>query len=152
MSKTKKQIEFEDIQQVPLNLIQGQFVSRKHKLQEGVVVQPALKKYYELREISTDNGIYEKLVEVDYPITPDYVKSFANSTDYRNDIESALNSPAPGANLGDMTDLQAIACMDMSAVKELQEKLSARVKELQAVQLEQKNVQVDKETEDLNNG
>lgn len=134
MSRVKKQIEFEDVQPVPLNLIHGQYTSRRHKIDKGIISQPAMKTYYELREIQTDDGYVEKLVEVDYPITPDYVKSFANSSDYRNDIERAMNEPARGVNMGDMTNLQDIVNMDMTAVKDLQAKLAERAKQLQATQ------------------
>lgn len=136
MSRVKKQIEFEDVRPVELNLIHGQYCSRRYKR------HPQLEKeyndtYLELRQIQTSNGIVEEYVEVDYPITPDYVKSFANSTDYRNDIERAMNEPARGVNMGDMTDLQDIVNMDMSAVKDLQAKLAERVKQLQATQVSQ---------------
>lgn len=130
MSRVKKQLEYEDIQPIQLNLIHGQYTSRKHKIPQGVITQPAVNKYFELREIQTPEGFVEKLVEVDYPITPDYVKSFANSTDYRNDLERAINEPARGANLGDLTGFQDITSMDMTAVREMQVKLKAYEKTL----------------------
>lgn len=133
MSRTRKQVEFEDVRPVQLNLIHGQYTSRRHKL------HPKLEEeykdtYLELRQIQTDDGIVEKYVEVDYPITPDYVKSFANSTDYRNDIERAMNEPARGVNLGDMTGIQEVMSMDMSAVRDLQAKLTERFKQLQVTE------------------
>lgn len=42
-------------------------------------------KYYELREITTQDGIEHKLVEVDYPITEESVKSYVDSTNYKLD-------------------------------------------------------------------
>lgn len=147
MSRTKKQIEFEDIRPIQLNLIHGQYTSRRPKIPKQVF-EDFKDKYLELRQIQTANGVVEEYIEVDYPITPDYVKSFANSTDYRNDIERALNEPARGVNMGDMTDLQDIVNMDMTAVKDLQAKLAECVKQLQVTQVPQEKT----ESEVTNNG
>lgn len=130
MSRVKKQIEFEDVRPIQLNLIHGQYTSRRFK-RHPQLEQEYNDTYLELRQIQTENGIEERYVEVDYPITPDYVKSFANSTDYRNDIERAMNEPPRGVNMGDVTGIQEIMLMDMSAVKDLQSKLAERVKQLQ---------------------
>lgn len=43
-----------------------------------------------------------------YPITASYVKSFQDAADYRTDLQSAYNSPAPGSNLGDIRAVQSV--------------------------------------------
>lgn len=145
-----QQLKMQEVKKVPLNLVQGEFWSRKYSLKDGTVLQPGSDKYFELREIQLENGIIEKLVEVDYPITPDYVKSFASSCDYRNDIDAALNSPPRGQNLGDVTSLQDILSMDLSSVRDMQAKLAEVEKTLQSAQSAQSAQNIQNEVN--NNG
>ena len=81
----------------------------------------ATEKYYELRETTTQNGIEHKLVEVDYPITEESVKSYVDSTNYKLDPFGALR--APRQNLGDVTEAQNIMRMDVSEARALYERL-----------------------------
>lgn len=78
-------------------------------------------KYYELREITTQDGIEHKLVEVDYPITEESVKSYVDSTNYKLDPFGALR--APRKNLGDVSEAQNIMRMDVSEARSLYERL-----------------------------
>lgn len=77
------------------------------------------KKYYELITKQMPNGMVQELVEVDYPITPASVKSYAASADYRNDINSALSSTPRGKNLGDLTKVQQVLSSDMETARNL---------------------------------
>lgn len=87
-------------------------------ISDGIVVRPAVdlrtkylpKKYIELRQKVVSNGIVEEIVEVDYPVTPESVKSFSESTDFKRDLNGNLKTGR--ANLGDCTDLQSILNMD----------------------------------------
>lgn len=81
----------------------------------------ATEKYYELRETTTQNGIEHKLVEVDYPITEESVKSYVDSTNYKLDPFGALR--APRQNLGDITETQNIMRMDVTEARALYERL-----------------------------
>lgn len=76
------------------------------------------KKYFELVEqTQKDGSVIEKLVECDYPITSDYVKSFESSANPKNDLVSAMSQPhRPG--LGDVTALQELLSMDTAKVRE----------------------------------
>ena len=143
-----KQIRLEERKKIPMNLVQGEFWSRRHAIPDGVLSQPNVPKtYYELRQFETTDGIVEKLVEVDYPITPDYVKSFQATADYRNDLETAMNSPARGQNVGDCTNIQEVLGMDLTAVREMQAKLSKV-----AESLTQTQTQTQTQSEVVNNG
>lgn len=77
------------------------------------------KKYFELVTKQMPNGMVQELVEVDYPITPASVKSYAASADYRNDINAALNSSPRGKNLGDLTKVQHVLSSDMETARNL---------------------------------
>ncbi|UPW41173.1 hypothetical protein [Sigmofec virus UA08Rod_5307] len=87
-------------------------------------------KFVSIDEQVTADGI--KLVETvqDYPITPDYVNSFRDSADYRNDPLSAaaFSTANPRKNLGDIRELQAAGASleDMQSLyKQLSKKFGA---------------------------
>lgn len=102
---------------------------------DGIAVRPAVdlrtkyvpKKYIELRQKVVPNGIVEEEVVVDYPVTPESVKSFSDSTDFKRDLNGNLKSGR--TNLGDCTDLQSILNMDSEnarrAYSRLQDTLNA---------------------------
>lgn len=113
------------LSRVPMNLLSATIYARNVEPLSGArkqVIQG--KKYYELRNIATEDGVIQKMVEVDYPITPDYVKSFEQSANYKNDLETARNMQPSGTNLGDITALQELVKMEKSAVDELVNRLS----------------------------
>lgn len=80
-----------------------------------------------------DNSEIHSLKEVDYPITPEYVNSFADSVDYRIDPLNCSQLPR-GKNLGDMTGVQELLELDSSSLKSKIEALRSEVERLQAVQ------------------
>lgn len=123
MATKKEQLKIGELKKTPLNLIQQEFYSRFPQVRTGVVIQPHASTYYELRKIQTDNGIIEKLVEVDYPITQDYVNSFAQSADYHSDINAASALPPPGANLNDLCGIQELLKMDTAELAKLKSKV-----------------------------
>lgn len=79
-----------------------------------LVSSKPLSSYVSLDAVTVSDGI--KLVESDnpYPITPQYVDSFIESSDYRNDLTNAFKSVPSSRNLGDITDLQRASSMDTS--------------------------------------
>lgn len=81
--------------------------------------------YKELRTLDTPTGIRQVLVDVPYPVTPESVKSYAVSADYRNDPAAAMAMPAPSANLGDLTDVQKVLSADMESARALYSNLKA---------------------------
>ncbi|WGL31075.1 hypothetical protein [Dipodfec virus UOA04_Rod_707] len=113
-------------------------------------LQPAAQKTYEtLDEVISDDGV--KLVSrvVDYPITPEYVSSFADGCDYRLDPFAAANRPAVSKNLGDIRGTQELSNMDTEALLKYTQDLLTRV---QAAQ--QNKIQVENQTNntEVNNG
>lgn len=79
------------------------------------------KKYSDLKSIPAANGLVQELTEEDYPITPEYVNSFADSANYKKNLAQAISSPATGA-YRDIRDLQEFASLDTAEqVKRVQE-------------------------------
>lgn len=127
---------------VRLNIIQAEVYARNPQILTGVNGKRSDSVYYELRERAQGNAIFNELVPVPYPVTAESVNSFETSTDYKRDIESAMNMPARGVNLGDVVDMQRIMSMDRSEAQKLIGELNAKI-------LAGKTVQtvVDKSTE-----
>lgn len=80
--------------------------------------------------ISLDEEVHQDGVSIvrkvnDYPITPQYVASFADGVDYRKDPFGAV-SPVPRKNLGDITMIQRVSSMDSSEAFALYSQLQKR--------------------------
>lgn len=80
--------------------------------------------FFSLDEKLTKNGTEFFLTEYPYPITPQYVNSFVDSSDYRRDPISAINNGVNRRNLGDITGVQSLSSMDMTQARSLYEQLS----------------------------
>ena len=108
------------------------------------------KKYFELRRNVVSDGIKEELVAVDYPITPDYVKSFSDSADYKKDIAGAVAQSAQNtrSNLGDITALQDVLSKDTESVRKLRADIKQVIANIEKAQKE-KSVEVKKEGENV---
>lgn len=74
-----------------------------------------------------------KVVERDYPITPETVKSYAESADYHTDPASAAAAAAanPRKSLGDIRDIQKVASMDSAQFLDLARRMNAAAEEIQ---------------------
>lgn len=76
------------------------------------------RRYFELEEHTDEKGFTgEVLVEKDYPITSDYVSSFAASSDYHSDPVGAINRAPVRRNLGDITALQESLNLDYDTAR-----------------------------------
>lgn len=75
------------------------------------------RKFSSLVEVPDSLGVQFELKEFDYPVTPENVKSYVDSTDYKRDPLAATAGGARGVNLGDITELQRITNSDVSAVR-----------------------------------
>lgn len=84
--------------------------------------------YFELQRKTVSNGIVEDLVAVDYPINPESVKSYADSSDYRNDPNGALAKSVKKTNLGDVTQAQEAIKLDTQQAKDIYNKVLSEVK------------------------
>lgn len=82
---------------------------------------------YPILETKTvDNGIRDEISFKPYPITPEYVNSFADSCDISRDLASAATNVRHDANLGDVREAQKLASLSLSDIRriisDLQEK------------------------------
>lgn len=112
---------------VRLNIIQAEVYARNPQILAGVQGKRSGDVYYELRERVQGNATYNELVPVPYPVTAESVNSFETSTDYKRDVESAMNMPARGVNLGDIVDMQRVMSMDKAEAQKLVGELNAKI-------------------------
>lgn len=77
----------------------------------------AARRFPSLVEVPDSVGVHYDLCDFDYPITPESVKSYVDSTDYKRDPAAAIAAGSRGVNLGDITDLQHVTNSDVSAVR-----------------------------------
>lgn len=112
---------------VVFNLIQAEVYAQNPELLTGKKGVKSPVSYVELRERVAGNAVFEELVEVPYPVTPESVASFEASTDYKRDIESAMNAPARGVNLGDIVDMQRVMAMDKEEAQKLVASLNQKI-------------------------
>ncbi|UPW40990.1 hypothetical protein [Sigmofec virus UA08Rod_5838] len=82
--------------------------------------------YESLDEVRSDNGVSFEKKEYPYHITPQYVNSFVESSDYRRDPISAINNGVSRQNLGDISAMQEVLNMDASSQRVLFEQLQAK--------------------------
>lgn len=93
--------------QVKVNTVrQNCYVRDIRPVEDDTVNQSLCKKYSVLEKKQLPNGYIEEVVEKDYPITPESVKSYADSADYRNDPMQAIANAPKRVNLGDVTEVQ----------------------------------------------
>ena len=88
--------------------------------------------YYELQEKQFPNGFCYELVECDYPITKESVKSYESSTNYKTDLDGALRTNKK--NLGDITQVQQLMQDDARKFFETYNRVAAQLAEYQASQ------------------
>lgn len=99
-----------------------------HALQSPIRRQPA--EYVELVRHTQPDGIKEVYEKKEYPITPEYVSSFAVSTDYKKDnsLIRPVSELSPG--LGDVRDIQRMADMDSMEIERLTKQYNEAVTKL----------------------
>lgn len=82
--------------------------------------------YVSLDEKIVDDGFKQEFNSYDYPITPSYVDSFIDSSDYRRDPANAIIHGHDKKNMGDVTQLQNILHMDTASQRELYAQLQKK--------------------------
>lgn len=65
-------------------------------------------KYVSQDEVTEQDGVRVKRTEQDYPYTPETLNSYADGTNYRNDLNAAVSASAPGRNVGDISAIQEL--------------------------------------------
>lgn len=114
-----------------------------------------VRKYCELQQQPCSNGVIEQYVEVDYPITPESVNSYADTADYKKNPD-VITTAVPRQNLGDVSEIQKVLSNDMSALRDMLahgKEVLAKVEASQvAKQATEKTVEETKQSEVVNNG
>lgn len=108
------------------NLLQQNCFVRDVTTKSALVPEPGQDVFFSLDEKSTSSGVEFELNSYPYPITPQYVNSFLDSTDYRRDPYNAVASAPKRVNLGDVSSLQSVASMDMESARSLYSQLKAK--------------------------
>lgn len=84
------------------------------------------KSYVSIDEVVTNNGVHLVEKTVPYPITPQYVNSFVDSSDYRRDpVNAVINAPRR-QNLGDISGVQDICGFDFVSAQKLYQALKTK--------------------------
>lgn len=114
MTKTKVN------KRVYMNLIQAEVYARNPEILGDKKTRYAAEKTYpELVEKQLPNGSIYVIEQQPYPVTPESVKSYAATADYRRDIATAMNAQPRGKNLGDLSSVQQVLSADMEAARSL---------------------------------
>lgn len=106
------------------NLLQQNCFVRDSRLGKDLCCSSSPDSFLSIDEIVTSKGVELKESVNSYPITPQYVDSFVESSDYRKDPFSAISSGVERQNLGDITDVQKVISMDSEQARALYAKLS----------------------------
>lgn len=109
---------------VQSNLLQQNCFVRDVTNKAGLVNNSCPDSYLSLDEVVTSKGVEIKESVNDYPITPQYVSSFLDSSDYRKDPFSAISNGVNKQNLGDISDVQKVVSMDTEQARALYNQLS----------------------------
>ncbi len=91
-----------------------------------------VRRYCELQETPCNNGVIENYVQVDYPVTPESVNSYADSADYKKNPE-VITKAVPRQNLGDITELQKVLSQDVSAMRDMLQRSQEVAKKLEEI-------------------
>ncbi|WGL31185.1 hypothetical protein [Dipodfec virus UOA04_Rod_763] len=83
-------------------------------------------KYTNLVEKIVPTGVSLETVELDYPITPEYVNSYRHA-DYHLDPAGSILKSSPAPNLGDIRDLQRLTSADVDTLSQICSELSSRL-------------------------
>lgn len=111
---------------VVTNLLQQNCYVRDKVLGTDLKNDYCVKTYISIDESVDQSGLKIVYNEYPYPITPGYVNSFVDSTDYRKDPLNAIANGACRSNLGDVTKIQDILKLDSSVQRSVYEQLRAK--------------------------
>lgn len=94
------------------------------------------KTFVSLDEKIVDDGVKEVYTQNDYPITPESVNSYSDSVDYKVDPLAAVNLPAAGKNIGDVSMYQKILEMNPIERRAFLDSLNAAIPKTEEVKNE----------------
>lgn len=107
---------------IPTNLIKQNCFIRECVRSDSSLSVPS--SYVSCDEVTESDGIKIQYTEHDYPITPDSVNSYVDSSDYRRDPVGAVARGHHLRNLGDVSAMQEVSNMDMQSARVLYNTLS----------------------------
>lgn len=113
---------------VRINLIQQNVYVSESLPAQSVHHSSVPETYPELVQKTVANGIQESIEHIPYPHTPERLKSYVDSTSYKTDLQSAVNAPARGVNLGDVTAMQELSRMGNDQIDALFDRIKEAVK------------------------
>lgn len=93
---------------IPMNLIQQNVYAQIEVEHKDEKKDYLVKDYVSQDEVVESDGIKIKNTVQEYPHTPEAVNSYADGTNYRNDINAAVARSAPGKNIVDVAALQEL--------------------------------------------
>lgn len=96
--------------------------------------------YESLDEVVSSDGLKIRYSSVPYHITPEYVNSFADSSDYRKDPANAIATAPKRVNLGDITPFNDVASMDTALAMSLYDQLKNKFSNLSKSDVPKSNV------------
>lgn len=105
------------MKKVKFNLIQQNIYVRENAEQVVEDKQDyAVHSYESLDEVVTEKGVELVRSTQEYPITPESVNSFIEASNYKNNLEQALQASPRGQNIGDVAELQDILSRNPQAI------------------------------------
>lgn len=107
-------------------LRQNVYLMAGRSASETVSFDERQQKYCALVRETVPMGVHEKIVEMDYPVTRESVKSYLSSCDYKSDPLGSVS--ARPAFYGDIRDVQKVAEMDMETARSMYRELSAKIR------------------------
>lgn len=108
------------------NVLMQNCYIRDSVLEDEHITDYGDKNYISLDEIVTGKGVEIVENKVPYHVTPQYVNSFVDSSDYRRDpVNAVLNAPRR-QNLGDISGVQEICGFDFLTAQKLYNALKSK--------------------------
>lgn len=107
-------------------------------------IAPSPSHYVDLKEAACPSGITLMESVQEYPITPEYVQSFLDSTDYKTQLSESMNASPRGINLGTFCSSVSDLLSLMSNPDEVRS-LADRLKSIQLSQIQNQNTSSKKE-------
>lgn len=83
--------------------------------------------YKSLDRVTRGDFVRDVQTEHPYPITKDYVESFASAADYKSNLFDSLNAP-PRGSYGDFTALQEACQMNPDALDDFKAYIAEKVR------------------------
>lgn len=140
-------------ERVKMNLIEQNVFVRVETPKLDLKDDCLIESYVSQDEVVENNSVVVKRTVQDYPITPDSVNSYADGTNYRLDVNSAVSRSAPGKNIGDVAALQDFLSKSPEEISSIFSELKSKIlADREARRVASENAKQVLNVEDSNNG